>query len=63
MRRAIGVEGVGQGSQVATQEVNVPGAIRSMNGLEFDSLYTAPMLSDSDVPALLGLRSLKRTWA
>eukprot|EP00972_Heterocapsa_arctica_P097815 14431801-Heterocapsa_arctica.AAC.1 len=48
MRRALGVEGVGKGPQMATQEVRVPGAVRSIEGRGFDSSYTAPVLPDSD---------------
>eukprot|EP00972_Heterocapsa_arctica_P084123 12393384-Heterocapsa_arctica.AAC.1 len=63
MLRAIGVEGVGEETQVAVEEVIVPGVIRSTKALGVDTTYAAPVLPDSDVPALLGLRSLTRMRA
>eukprot|EP00972_Heterocapsa_arctica_P108550 15984628-Heterocapsa_arctica.AAC.1 len=48
MQRALGVEGVGKGPQMATQEVRVPGAVKTVDGRGFDSSYTAPVLPDSD---------------
>jgi len=50
-----GVEGVGKGSQECTQEAEVPLAF----GDGSHGRYITPVVPDSDVPALLGLKTLK----
>jgi len=49
------VRGVGQGSQRCTNEAAVPIALPNGDRVE----YTAPIVPHSDIPALLGLKSLK----
>ena len=60
MRRSIGVEGVGSNSQEAKDEVIMPGAAVDVRGLSHQISYQAPVVPDSNIPALWGQRSLAR---
>lgn len=59
MERELGVEGVGKEAQTASEQAVIPGVIRDITGHSQEATYTAPVLPDSEVPALLGLRSLQ----
>lgn len=61
--RPLGVEGVGNGTQTATQEATVTGVIQMPDGQTLPTKYTAPVIPDSEIPALLGLKSLKEKRA
>ena len=51
--------GVGKEAQTASDQCTVPGVIRDITGHSQEATYTAPVLPDSEVPALLGVRSLQ----
>eukprot|EP00973_Karenia_brevis_P037489 5171382-Karenia_brevis.AAC.1 len=63
MHKPVKVEGVGNGQQQTGAQVVVPGSVRTEDGRVIASEYHAPVLQDSDIPALLGLRSLKKSRA
>ena len=52
------VGGVGTGCQTAEYDAKVPIALRRTDGTVREAVYTAPMVKDSELPALLGLQSL-----
>ena len=57
------VEGVGKGSQECTGDALVPICLKSDHGPKPDLLYEASFIKDSDIPALLGLDTLRRRRA
>jgi len=63
MDRSIGVEGVGAGSQKATELVKMPGMFKTTDGRHHKLTYEAPVIPNSDVPALWGHKSLARNRA
>ena len=69
LQKTLAVEGVGNGSQIAQERVSVPGVILSATGPDqphggvHDATFESPMIPGSPLPALLGLRSLKRQRA
>ncbi|CAK0838295.1 unnamed protein product, partial [Prorocentrum cordatum] len=63
MDQSIGVEGVGTNAQIAKEEVKMPGAAKDERGNVHQISYKAPVVPDSDIPALWGKRSLKHNRA
>ncbi|CAK0883471.1 unnamed protein product, partial [Prorocentrum cordatum] len=63
MDQSIGVEGVGTNAQIAKEEVTMPGAAKDERGKVHQISYKAPVVPDSDIPALWGKRSLKHNRA
>ena len=65
LQQTLAVEGVGNGSQIAQERVSVPGVILSAtspdqpHGGMHEATFESPMIPESHLPALLGLRSLK----
>ena len=55
----ITVNGVGSGSQRATEQVSVPAALTRTDGSVTMTSFTAPVVEGAHLPPLLGLRSLK----
>ena len=53
------VAGVGHGTQGAKYDVNIPVALKTASGDFKDGNFDAPCIADSDIPGLLGLRSLE----
>ena len=53
------VAGVGHGTQGAKYDVNIPVALKTAAGDFKDGNFDAPCIADSDIPGLLGLRSLE----
>jgi len=53
------VAGVGHGTQGAKYDVNIPVALKTSSGDFKDGNFDAPCIADSDIPGLLGLRSLE----
>ena len=60
MDRHLSVEGVGKQSQTASQAQRVPLHLKDVDGKFVQGSFTAPVIEDSDLPPLLGLRSLQR---
>jgi len=59
--RPLTVSGVGKGSQAATYNVRMPYACKTIGGKAFvEGTYEAPCVSDSALPALLGLSTMKK---
>ena len=56
LSKVLGVEGVGKQAQEVTHGVRVPIALDSCSNQTF---YDSPVVQDSCIPALLGLRSLE----
>ena len=63
LRRPIAVEGVGERGSTAQREVTVPGVVVEATGKPHAADFTAPVIEDSPIPALLGLRSLRELRA
>ena len=63
MDQSIGVEGVGSNAQIAREETTMPGAAKDERGKVHQISYKAPVVPDSDIPALWGKRSLKHNRA
>ncbi|CAK0892089.1 unnamed protein product, partial [Prorocentrum cordatum] len=63
MDQSIGVEGVGTNAQIAKEEATRPGAANDERGKVHQISYNAPVVPDSDIPALWGKRSLKHNRA
>eukprot|EP00971_Amphidinium_carterae_P176204 3492687-Amphidinium_carterae.1 len=59
MMRSVNVEGVGSGVQTTRWCKSVPGAVVDRDGKCHRVSFTAPLLEQSNIPALLGLRSLR----
>ena len=62
LKRRIGIQGVGDKAPEAKHLVEVPGAFRcsiDQQHVDHDGIFTAPEIPDSDIPFLLGRRSLK----
>eukprot|EP00973_Karenia_brevis_P067440 9380555-Karenia_brevis.AAC.1 len=55
LKQELGVEGVGSGSQTCTESMTVPCALEGAQLGEF----TAPIVPKSEIPALLGLKSMQ----
>jgi len=60
MDKAIGVEGVGASGQIAKEETNMPCVAKDDWGHTHQINYQAPVVPDSDIPALWGQRSLEK---
>ena len=60
MTNPLPVEGVGKKSQVANQSARVEMAVIDHNGEPIDASYCAPLISDSQLPPLLGNKTLRR---
>ena len=56
--KPIGVEGVGAEAQSASELVTMNGSVRIMDGDVQPATYQAPMIPNSEVPALWGHKSL-----
>ena len=52
------VQGVGNGTQECTFDIEVPIALEREDGTILEGTYTMPTVNDSDLPALLGLKTL-----
>eukprot|EP00439_Symbiodinium_sp_Y106_P081247 s54_g20.t1 len=59
MNKALSVEGVGKSAQSAAVAKRMSVRLGSDDGEVLPGSFTAPVISDSDLPPLLGLRSLK----
>jgi hypothetical protein len=57
------VNGVGNGSQVATHDCTVPVGLEQTDGSIVTGTFTAPTINHSDLPALLGLDTLRASNA
>ena len=53
------VQGVGHGQQTTTHEVILATGTNDVEGVNHISRYRAPCLKDSNVPGLMGIKSLK----
>ena len=60
MSQPLEVKGVGKGSQTCNWEVVAPIALPKSNGDTTLNRYTAPVVPNSGVPGLLGLRSMMK---
>ncbi len=60
MTNPLPVEGVGKKSQVANQSARVEMAVVDHAGESIDASYCAPLISDSQLPPLLGNKTLRR---
>ena len=58
MAKPMSVQGVGNGSQQCTWETHIPAAVRLDDGTFAKMEYRSPFVPQSDLPALLGLRTL-----
>ena len=58
LAKPISVQGVGNGSQQCTWQTTIPAAIRLADGSYTRMQYSSPSVPNSDLPALLGLRTL-----
>ena len=58
MKTPLSVQGVGHGSQQCTWSTRIPAAMVLADGTVSNSNFTSPTAPQSDLPALLGLRSL-----
>ena len=56
--RPLNVSGVGTGAQVCTHDCTLPIALRTTEGKVLSGTYTTPVVNDSPIPGLLGLRAL-----
>jgi hypothetical protein len=58
--RPLRVQGVGHGAQSCTHDVNLPVALPRTDGTIVEGIFTSPTINDdkSDLPALLGLKTL-----
>jgi len=54
--KVLGIEGVGKQAQTVTHGVRVPISLDACSGVTF---YDSPVVQDSYIPGLLGLRSLE----
>ena len=52
--------GVGYGSQGCTHDCQLPVMLRQDNGTYTPGIFEAPIVPNSDLPGLLGLRSMQR---
>ena len=52
------VQGVGHGSQECSHDVALPIALKNTTGARTDGTFTTPTVNGSDLPALLGLKTL-----
>ena len=59
MAKPVKVEGVGRGSQDATTLAKFPGAVMDISGLVHRVVWESPVVKDSSIPALWGVRSLR----
>ena len=57
------VAGVGHGTQGAKFDVNIPVALKTTTGNFKIGAFDAPCIQDSDIPGLLGLKSLEENRA
>ena len=57
------VEGVGKGTQSCKGEAKVPICLHTQSGNRKDTHYEAQFIENSEIPALLGLDTLKRKRA
>eukprot|EP00434_Breviolum_minutum_P026800 symbB.v1.2.023686.t2/scaffold2188.1/size86315/1 len=60
MTNPLPVEGVGKKSQIANQSARVEMAVVDHNGEPVDASYCAPLIADSQLPPLLGNKTLRR---
>lgn len=60
MNRPLPVEGVVKNAQIAEHSACIPMALQSALGEDIDASYTAPMISESMLPPLLGNKTLSR---
>ena len=58
MSKPMSVQGVGNGSQQCEWQTTIPAAVRLEDGPFQKFTYTSPYVPDSDLPALLGLKTL-----
>ena len=59
MDKSLSVEGVGKSAQVASTAQRLALRLQTDEGESVSGTYTAPTIEDSELPPLLGLRSLK----
>ena len=58
------IEGVGRGKEVCTEDISIVGAIPLDDGTTAMKVrYSAPIIPDSTIPALLGMESLRNMRA
>jgi len=57
----IGVEGVGKEAQRAKEMTSMPGAFKTLEGTVRPARYQAPIIPDSDIPALRGHESISQS--
>jgi len=58
--RPLGVSGVGKGAEVCKHDAHMPAVLKTDEGSYMRATYTTPIVPESDLPALLGLDTLKR---
>jgi len=58
--KPLGVSGVGKGAEVCKHDAALPAVLKTQDGSYLRATYTTPVVPSSDLPALLGLDTLKR---
>jgi len=62
-KQALSVMGVGNGSQTCAYDVKMPITLRNKQGAPVTGNFTTPVVDHSELPALLGLQSLRDSRA
>ena len=57
--RPLQVGGVGHGSQACDHDISLPVAFTQSNGTRTEGTFTVPIVQNSDLPGLIGLRSMQ----
>ena len=58
--RPLGVSGVGKGAEVCKHDCHMPVSLKTGEDSYMRATYSTPIVPESDLPALLGLDTLKR---
>jgi hypothetical protein len=58
--RPLSVMGVGNGNQTCTHNCTLPITLSRQDGSQYGGTYTTPVVSNSDLPGLLGLNTMRR---
>ena len=58
--RPLSVMGVGNGNQTCTHNCTLPITLSRQDGSHYGGTYTTPVVSNSDLPGLLGLNTMRR---
>ena len=61
--RPLSVMGVGNGSQTCTHECTLPIAMSRANDTTFTGSFTTPVVADSELPELLGFKTMRNDRA